>query len=195
MRRLVAGLVLASLTLTGIAAPASAAAPLPNIVQKLVQMNQGTGQFETLLILAACPGFGGQLLDDLDGPEVLTLFAPTDAAFAETGLNELEAALFCLTADADDLSLIAYILGYHVTLGPVRYRDLQRGIGSTLPMGNGEGADITGTRSRPLIDGAAIIRKDQKASNGLIQVVDAMLTPYCLPLGAGSIGTNEAADC
>ena len=60
---------------TAFAAPAeTAAAPTQNIVGTA----QAAGQFTTLLTLAKQAG----LVEALSGPGKLTVFAPTDAAFA-----------------------------------------------------------------------------------------------------------------
>ncbi|MFO1539549.1 MAG: fasciclin domain-containing protein [Chloroflexota bacterium] len=192
MRRLVAGFALAALTVSGLGAPAAAATPSLNIVQKLVAMNRETGDFDVLLILVVCPRTQLAIVDALNGPETRTLFAPTDAAFAGAGIdNPLEAARTCATIDPEAL---AYLLAYHATDGAVRYRDAQRAVGTFLQMLNGEAAEITGTRSRPLIEGAAIVRKDIKASNGLIHVVSSVLIPTCFPVGSPD-GLDDTADC
>lgn len=177
MRRLIAGIVLASLTVTGIAAPAAAAEPPPNVVQRLVLLNRETRDFDTLLVLVLCPSFGGLVVDALNGPETRTLFAPTDAAFVEdVDLDTVEALGVCATADPD---ILAELLGFHVRDGKTTYDDVRRALGSSLTMLSGAPADVTGTRSQPLIAGAGFVRKNVKASNGLIHVMNGVLIPPC----------------
>ena len=193
MRRLVTGLILASLAFTGIAAPASAASSSPNIVDRLIQMNRETGDFDTLLVLVLCPSTGGAVIDLLDGPETRTLFAPTDAAFDRANIPFVEAIYACVVADP---GLIIDTLAYHVTDGRVTFDDLKRSIGSSITMFTGLPAYITGNRSKPLIQGASIVRRNVKASNGLIQVVDLLLVPTdpCPP-GIQSLVSSVGALC
>ena len=191
MRRLIAGLALGAVLFTGTAAPVSAA-PSPNIVDRLIQLNRETGDFDVLLILALCPTTGGAVIDVLDGPETRTLFAPTDQAFGAAGLNGiLEAAYLCAVADPE--AIIA-LLAYHVVDARVTYDDVRNAVGGSITMLTGYPAFIGGTRSRPTIQDARIVRRNVKASNGLIQVVDLPLIPSdpCPPMSAGPKGSIGA---
>jgi uncharacterized surface protein with fasciclin (FAS1) repeats len=171
IRKLVAGLVLASLALT-VAAPTMAFGQR-NIVERAIQVNRATGAFDTLLTAATCPAFGGAIVDVLDGPEQRTLFAPTDAAFGKLGLN---AGNIC-SADLSAFGGLGNILAYHVIDGKVSYRAAIGAIGSSVTMLNGDTAAITGRPGNLKIDGARIILPNLPASNGLIHVVSSVLLP------------------
>jgi transforming growth factor-beta-induced protein len=101
-----------------------------------------------------------------DGP--FTIFAPTDAAFAElftslgvSGLNDLT---------ADDLTPI---LLYHVVSGNIRSTDLSAGSVSTL---NGA-IDITLSPAPAINSSSKIIATDVQGINGVVHVIDEVLLP------------------
>ena len=137
-RKMIAGLVLASLALT-VAAPAMATGG-ENIVERAMQVNRLTGSFDTLLAAATCTSFNGAIVDALDGPEERTLFAPTDRAFGKLGLNPHNVC----KADLSALGGLGNVLAYHVFDGKVSYRTAVSLIGRSVPMLNGDLAAITG---------------------------------------------------
>jgi uncharacterized surface protein with fasciclin (FAS1) repeats len=99
----------------------------------------------------------------------LTVFAPTDAAFAALPAGTLEHLLE--PANADELR---EILKYHVTtssLGAATLRD-----GQSLGMANGAPAKIAREGDRISINGATIVASIP-ASNGMVHVIDAVLLP------------------
>lgn len=170
-RKMIAGLVLASLALT-VAAPAMATGG-KNIVQRAIQVNSLTGLFDTLLKAATCKDFDGAIVDVLDGPEQRTLFAPTDRAFAKLGLYPHNVC----AADLDALGGLGNVLAYHVVDGKVSYRTAVSLIGQSVKMFNGDLAAITGRWTNLRIDGARVILPNVPASNGFIHVVDTVLLP------------------
>lgn len=102
-------------------------------------------------------------------PINLTLFAPTDAAFAELApgvLDELR---------ADPVKLIA-LLSYHLLPQKLWTLDLQVGLGyATLYAGE----DIVYTSFHMLNGHAGLIQPaNQEASNGILHAIDAVLTKY-----------------
>ncbi len=171
IKKFMAGVLLASLALTAFA-PVTSANSGKNIVERAVQVNKYTGAFDTLLAAATCDYFGTAVVDALSQPST-TLFAPTDRAFRELGLN---AHNVCSSFEQDSAALLN-ILTYHVIDGVVSYRDARRAIGSSVTMLNGEQAAITGKWWRIEIDGARIILPNVRASNGFIHVVNDVLLP------------------
>src|SRR5690606_5746970 len=96
-------------------APAAAARPddagRPTLLSRALAINAETGEFSTLISIAGqYPG----ILEALGGRQQLTLFAPTDAAFAD-----LVALLGTLDLELSDLSYdqVATVLTYHVLPG------------------------------------------------------------------------------
>ena len=110
-----------------------------------------------------------QLNDDLAAPGTLTLFAPTDAAFAALPPGTLNQLLMDPTGD------LAQILLYHVLGETVTSNQLSDGqMATTL-----QGKDITVTidGSDVFINDAQVTMADIPASNGVVHVIDAVLIP------------------
>ncbi len=123
------------------------------------------GAFTTLLAAVEA----AELTDALTGEGPLTVFAPTDDAFA--------AALDDLGLTAEELlgntELLTSVLTYHVVAGEVTSGDLVDGPVATL-----NGAEITIDLSDGVkVNGANVVTADVEASNGVIHVIDAVLLP------------------
>jgi uncharacterized surface protein with fasciclin (FAS1) repeats len=107
-------------------------------------------------------------VDALSGNRQLTVFAPTDQAFAD-----LADALGVEVADLLELNDLADILLYHVTNGR-RYSPSVVNA-PRLRMLNGGTVVVDGTE---LNDGQAdIVGTDIEASNGVVHVIDGVLLP------------------
>ena len=102
-----------------------------------------------------------------DGP--LTVFAPTDAAFAALPQPLLDALI------EDPQGLLTSILLYHVVAGEARSTDLSDGQSITTVIG----ADIQVTINNDgiFINDAQVTVADIEADNGIVHVIDAVLTP------------------
>jgi uncharacterized surface protein with fasciclin (FAS1) repeats len=132
----------------------------------IVDVAAGAGQFTTLLAAAEAADLVGAL--NADGP--LTVFAPTDDAFA-TALDALGLTAEELLGDTETLTSI---LTYHVVDGKVLSTDLSDGM--TAPTLNG--ADITVDLSDGVkINDATVTTADVAASNGVIHIIDTVLLP------------------
>lgn len=131
----------------------------------IVDTAAAAGSFTTLLAAAEAAG----LVDALKGEGPLTVFAPTDDAFAK--LPEGTVASLLLPENKDQL---AGILKLHVIAGKVKSKDLagQQIEAETL---NGT-VSIDGTDG-VTVNGAKVISADIKASNGIIHVIDTVLLP------------------
>ena len=150
-------------------APASEAGPKgPTIVDVALQVNEATGEFDTLIaaVLAADPA----VVATLSGNGQHTVFAPTDAAFADLGLTPDNVGSL-------DQAFLTQVLLYHVANGrrdaadivsSSQVRTLQRGF---LQQDSGVLTDNLGRD-------AQIILTDVPAANGLIHVIDAVVLPY-----------------
>lgn len=131
----------------------------------IVDTAAAAGSFTTLLAAAEAAG----LVDALKGDGPLTVFAPTDEAFAK--LPEGTVASLLLPENQDQL---AGILKLHVIAGKVKSKDLagQQIEAETL---NGT-ISIDGTDG-VTVNGAKVISADINASNGIIHVIDTVLLP------------------
>jgi uncharacterized surface protein with fasciclin (FAS1) repeats len=162
MHRLIPlGLLLA--LVAAFAAPASAtrtAAPTKNLVQTAV----AAGQFKTLVALVQKAGLVGAL----SGKGQLTVFAPTDAAFAKVPKATLKALA------ADPMKLKAVLL-YHVVKGRVTAAQVSR-LTSAATL-EGQKLKIRVRSGSVFVNGAKVITPNVLASNGVIHVINAVLIP------------------
>ena len=132
----------------------------------IVDVATEAGDFTTLLAAAKAAG----LVDTLNGKGPLTLFAPTDDAFA-AALTDLGLTAGELLADKETLTSI---LTYHVVAGEVLSTDLTNGMKASTV----NGADLKVDLSNGVkINGAKVTTPDIKASNGVIHVIDSVLLP------------------
>lgn len=147
--------------------PAFAATKRQNIVEIAVS----NPDFSTLVAAVV----KADLVDALDGPKRLTVFAPTNAAFdalaVELGFANGMALVNGLTAEQ-----LTPILLYHVTNGNRPAKSLFPP--KTVRMISGERAE-TGFDANhvPTIDGQPIIATNIRASNGMIHVIGGVMLP------------------
>jgi uncharacterized surface protein with fasciclin (FAS1) repeats len=94
-------------------------APGGNIVEVATAANAALGVFNTVLAAATCDYFEGAVVDILTGEDKVTLFAPTDDAFAVLELDETNicGAFNTGEVDAPTPDDLLTILAYHVTDG------------------------------------------------------------------------------
>lgn len=137
-----------------------------------------TPEFTTLL--AAVSAADPAVLEALSNPDAeLTVFAPTDAAFAALAEALGEEAFNGVLANQEQLT---NILLYHVVEGIYTRTDVAAALaemmdGVTLTMLNGDDATITATDEGIFINEAQIVITDIDAANGVIHVIDAVILP------------------
>ncbi|MFN5318503.1 MAG: fasciclin domain-containing protein, partial [Bacteroidia bacterium] len=117
---------------------------------------------ESLVLLAGLDGA-------LDGPGPLTLFAPTDAAFAALPQVVVDALV------ADPTGALTDVLLYHVVGAQALSSDLTDG--QQIVTLNGESVTVTISDGNVLINDALVIVRDILADNGVVHVIDAVLVP------------------
>jgi len=157
-------------SITGIssAGAAPAAAPTADIVDTAV----AAGSFTTLVAAAQAAGLVGAL----KGPGPLTVFAPTDAAFASL-LGKLGLTPAQLLAN---VPLLTTVLTYHVVSGKILSTDLAASQTPTTLAGGQ--LLVTKSASGVKINGYAnVTTADILATNGVIHVVDQVLLPIFVP--------------
>lgn len=174
MKRLAS--LLSAVVLVLAVAPAALAADEPT--QTIVQIATANGNFKTLLAAVGCadPAIGRALT----GKGPLTVFAPTDDAFAKAGLNP---GNVCTALTRSKLNRI---LLYHVSPGtrmsgqvlPATWNSVRH-----IPTLNSQPiwALRVGTLFTPAGSSARILVQeglfDIRATNGVIHVIDAVLLP------------------
>jgi transforming growth factor-beta-induced protein len=114
-------------------------------------------------------GAGG-LESTLAGDGPFTVFAPVNEAFAALGTDKLDVLL-----DPANQAILQKILTYHVISGDVRAADLTDG----AMVATVEGTEVTIDLSDPMspkVNGANIIATDIEVGNGVIHLIDGVLT-------------------
>ncbi len=150
----------------------------PGTIAEIVVAAASAETPEFTALLAAVSAADPAVLTALSDPMAsLTVFAPTDAAFAALGEETLNAVLA-------DQALLTSILTFHVVPGIVPsdavLSTLEAGEGLfTAPTLNGQYIDITQTEDGIFINGATLVLEmiDIQASNGVIHVIDAVILP------------------
>ena len=135
--------------------------------QSIVDVATANGGFTTLIAALEATGLD-TTLSDMDSQ--FTVFAPTDDAFALLGQDVIDALL----ADTDTLS---DILTYHVISGEVDSSAAISSAGSLVEMVNGDSVGLSLDGENLLVNTATVILVDVAADNGVIHVIDAVLTP------------------
>ena len=144
--------------------------PMKNIVQVALD----AGSFHTLTTALAKAG----LVEALEGPGPFTVFAPTDAAFAQLPSGAVDGLL----ANKEKL---ASVLTFHVISGKVLADDVIKANGAMPKTLNGEPLDIRVRGGKVYVNGAQVITADILASNGVIHVIDKVLVPAPAAVPAG----------
>ncbi|MBB70729.1 MAG: hypothetical protein CMB28_06455, partial [Euryarchaeota archaeon] len=124
-----------------------------------------TGVHETLVAALAKANLVSAL--QADGP--FTVFAPTDQAFTDAGID------LDTFNDDESIAALADILTYHVYAGAVESSAVTDGL--TVTMLNGDDASFTVADGVVSIEGATVTTADVMASNGVIHVIDKVLMP------------------
>jgi uncharacterized surface protein with fasciclin (FAS1) repeats len=132
----------------------------------IVEVAVNNGSFNTLVAAATAAGLVEAL--QADGP--LTLFAPTDEAFAALPDGTVESLLL-----PENVEALQAILLYHVVAGKVMSADL--GGVMVVPTLEGSPIEIIAEGAGVTVNGANVIAADVAASNGVIHVIDAVLLP------------------
>jgi len=187
MKRIFAfGLLVGALALVGVACggdddaatdePAAAMEDTTTMEEETTEMTETTqemdivetavaaGSFDTLVSLVQEAG----LAEDLSGPGPLTVFAPTDEAFAavpEETLTQLQ----------NDPEALRRVLLYHVVEGDVT-SDQVTGLDAAATLA-GPDLSFSTNGGSVLVNDATVTMADVLASNGVIHVVDAVLLP------------------
>jgi uncharacterized surface protein with fasciclin (FAS1) repeats len=160
MRKLAIGATLSLALMTAV--PASAA--------NIVETAAGAGTFNTLLAAAKAAG----LADALATTDNLTVFAPTDEAFAALPAGTVENLL-----KPENKDQLVAILSYHVVPAKISAGDIKDGMTEvkTLKDTGDTMIDVEKTADGVTVDGAKVISADIMADNGVIHVIDKVILP------------------
>ena len=151
--------------------------PAPEL-GSIVDVARDAGSFSTLLTALEAAGLDSTLADE---DSDFTVFAPTDDAFEALP----EGTLDTLLADTD---LLTDVLLYHVITDSVVGSDTALSLaGTTQLMANEAKLAITVRGDALYLNESVVIDTDIEASNGVIHVIDAVLTPTTIGEPEGSI--------
>jgi uncharacterized surface protein with fasciclin (FAS1) repeats len=160
-------LVAAGLAVPAIALPGTAAAaPAAGQAEKnLVETASGDPRFTTLVSLVGRAG----LADELSGDAKLTVFAPTDAAFAKLPAAKLRQL-------GRNKALLKKVLLYHVVAGDVKAEQVVR-LRSVRTLAKRKVRIRVRDESVILNRRSKVVQTDVAASNGTIHVINRVLLP------------------
>jgi len=114
------------------------------------------------------------LVTALKGTGPFTVFAPTDAAFAKLPAGTLDNLL-----KPENKATLQALLKYHVVAGKVLAADVVKLTKATTLQGSDVTVTVSGSTVK--INDATVTMADVLASNGVIHVIDTVLTPPASP--------------
>ncbi|WP_421853222.1 fasciclin domain-containing protein [Oricola sp.] len=146
------------------------ATAVPATAGNIVEVAKGAGTFNTLLAAAEAAGLAGALVEG----DNLTVFAPTDEAFAALPAGTVETLL-----KPENKDQLVAVLSYHVlprelasNMLPgrtIHVKTIKQGGDRTLAVTKG-GGGVT-------VDEANVVAADIRADNGIIHVIDKVMLP------------------
>ena len=148
--------------------------PTQTVVEIAVALSQAAegAEFTTLVSLLTDPSQAAVLESISDEDGSFTIFAPTDAAFAE--ISDVTSGL--------NASQISDVLSYHVLASRVYSTDLADGVepatvlGQTVKVNINDGAVTISDQSMNNMD-ANVVQVNVNGINGVIHVIDKVLIP------------------
>jgi len=173
---LLAGAAHAQTSAPAAAAPAPAtaapAAAAPVVAKgDLIDTATASGQFTTFLKAVSAVN----LTSVLKTNQNLTLFAPTDAAFAALPAGELDKLML-----PENGPLLQKVLTYHLINAKVDSTKIKGAKGEVKSV-EGSPLLLDGSGAQPKVDDANILQTDVLATNGVLHVVDKVLLPKDVP--------------
>ena len=176
MKKLGTTIVICAAALAAVAS-ISAASPAKTTAtgqKNIVQTAVAAGKFKTLVSLVKKAGLAGTL----SAPGTLTVFAPTDQAFANLKKNNL--ALY--NQVASNKKLLRSVLTYHVVgkrIPAAAIAAAKKGL--KVKTVQGESIGLSFKSGKIVLNGASrVVMPDVKASNGVIHAIDAVIVPPSL---------------
>jgi uncharacterized surface protein with fasciclin (FAS1) repeats len=166
-------------------APTAPAAPATPVVAKgdILETAQSSGQFTTFVKALAATNLSGVVKTTPN----LTVFAPTDAAFAALPAGELDRLM-----KPENAGALQKILTYHIINAKVDSSKIKGAKGGVKTV---EGSDVMldGSGAGLMVDQAGIVQPDVMASNGVVHVIDKVLIPGAMPAAQAAAATDTSA--
>jgi uncharacterized surface protein with fasciclin (FAS1) repeats len=140
----------------------------------LVETMRASGQFKTFLKAADATN----LTSVMKANQGLTVFAPTDAAFATLPPGQLDKMMADPTA-------LQKVVTHHIINARVDSAKI-KGAKGPVPSVAGNPIVLDGSSEVLKADNADIVQADVMASNGVLHVVDHVLVPGAAPVASAS---------
>ena len=177
--------VAAPAALAEVAAPAPAAPAFKPVTAAgdLVETAKASGQFTTFVKALDATNLTAVLKNNKN----LTVFAPTDAAFAALPAGELERLM-----NPDNAAELQSLLVYHLVNAPV---DSKKVDGAKGPVQTVAGSELLldGSGEAVKANSATVLQADVRATNGILHVVDQVLKPGDPVIAKAKAEAAEAA--
>ena len=133
-----------------------------NVVDKIVNNPR---MFSTLKSLVVKAG----LVDTLVAAKDITVFAPTNEAFAKVPQSTLNSLLA-------NPKLLTKVLTYHVVPKEIESKDIKEGTTRVKTL-SGDTLVIVNDGMTVMVNQSQVVKADIEASNGIIHVIDSVLLP------------------
>ena len=133
----------------------------------IVEVASSKSDFSTLVAAVKAADLVAAL--QADGP--YTVFAPTNAAF-----DALPEGTVASLLEPDNKDALTSVLTYHVIPSKVMAGDIPMGKTKVKTL-QGTTVVVKKTADGVTVDGANVVMADVKAKNGVIHVIDAVITP------------------
>ena len=130
------------------------------------------GNYKTFLSLVDKANV--QQLKSMPGP--FTVFAPTDAAFANVPKETLDKIM-------GDPAIVRDVVYFHMTPGKYMAKDLPelKECKTMCPTANAGVMTFTKMGDKYMVNNASIVKPDMMATNGVAQGIDAVMLPKFAP--------------
>ncbi len=186
-KKLVAGVLLASVALTAVV-PAVSAAPESkgqvksnkNAVERIVGYSANNNdRLDTLIAAVTCEYFDGAVVELLATADPITIFAPTNYAFRKLGRAlDVPGGLTPDNVCTLPAETLGTVLQYHVFDGAkIWYKTAKAARGGEITMLNGAPAAIGGSGQIVTWAGGEVKVKNIRSGNAIIHVVDEVGLP------------------
>lgn len=132
----------------------------------IVKVAAGSADHTTLVTAVKAAG----LLDTLSNAGPFTVFAPTNDAFGQLPAGTVDSLL-----KPENKEKLSDILQYHVAVAV--YKEEMLTDGRVINMADGNNIRISNKDGKIMINGSAAVIGSVPATNGLVYVIDGVLTP------------------
>ena len=163
------------------AAPAASSSGQVKPAGDILETARASGQFNTFVKAVN----DTNLTQVLKTAPNLTVFAPTDAAFAAMPAAEAQRL-------QSDRAALQKLITHHIINTRVDSSKI-KGAKGPVPSVAGDQVLLDGSGDALKVDNATIVQPDVIASNGILHVVDQVLTPGAASASASDTGTGASA--